>query len=1072
MHDPADANNSRHVVLGGVVGEIHTNRLDMRKVTDEMVVRWLPETGSPVEQAGMEYHAQRVHSSITPAGDPLGYILNGRGPVSGAPFADPCIDDQGQPVGNWSVGEVKVPGTNGNVANTLLGPDNSAPARTYKAADIQLDMVINKLGEHYPQARMLALWDDVDGFMYNNVPPEPLFFRANSRECIEFWQTNLVPHEYELDDFQVRTPTDIIGQHIHLVKFDVTSADGAGNGWNYEDAAFSPGEIIERIHAVNAANGLHLDPSQTTCLDSDGLSASGCVFPQEHSFFAGDLGLGAVTVRQRWYVDETMSMTGDDRTLRTVYTHDHYGPSTHQQVGLYAGLLIEPEDSEWFDMVSGAQMGGRFDGGPTSWRANIHTNTKLNGDPDPDQSESYREFMFEFADFALAYSPDNQTQSLGTTVTQDMIYPPTDVYTQDQLDELTAHNFVNRDLSINPPAKETVGLPFVLVKAKHCPGIDPLGPESKTCPEGVSADDPGSFVANYRNESVTHRIRNPNPQAKADVDVYPYFDTVTFPGDGDTDHDGDGLVDLEDVDVDPLDGPFPNLSAGDIDHDGDGVYDLADVDEAPYAGTLTFPGEGDTDHNGDGSVNASELESDDCLFPSDFSKKSIGADGVERTINGCQAAGMPGDLGHVYRSDIGRANPWLNTAVGNTPYAPLTGGVRPGDPFTPLMQVFEDDRLQFRFMVGAHEEGHVETIQGAKWLFEPNSKTSGWRGALMAGISEHFEFEIQNLAPVKGGAPFADMLYNFDTSVDGAGNGVWGLIRSYSSPQALDPAIDGTLLTLPNNSNGKSPGGGDIENMAQFNGVCPADTENKKGKNSGPNPYWGGERKFHVVAIRAADALPGGTLEYNSRVGGPFAKHPGPLHDPAAIMYVLANDLDGNNQLKPGVPVEPLVLRARAGECVHVTLDNRLPDDEAQVLDPDHFSIVPMVIERFNTNEMHISSEVGLRPQMVAYDVATSEGVNLGFNVSHWSKRTAGPGETVTYKWYMGDTRIIPNPEHSCTIIEKKYKGQIQEVEECTGKPFIKHATPIEFGATNLIPADPIEHAAKGLIRSNTRRKG
>jgi hypothetical protein len=58
--------------------------------------------------------------------------------------------------------------------------------------------------------------------------PEPLFFRGNSGDIIEHWHTNLVPNYYLVDDFQVRTPTDILGQHIHLVKFDVTSSDGAG----------------------------------------------------------------------------------------------------------------------------------------------------------------------------------------------------------------------------------------------------------------------------------------------------------------------------------------------------------------------------------------------------------------------------------------------------------------------------------------------------------------------------------------------------------------------------------------------------------------------------------------------------------------------------------------------------------------------------------------------------------------------------------------------------------------------------------------------------------------------------
>jgi len=65
-----------------------------------------------------------------------------------------------------------------------------------------------------------------------------------------------MPSHYQQDAFQVRTPTDIIGQHIHLVKFDVLASDGAGNGWNYEDGSFSPDEVIERIGAINAAGGL------------------------------------------------------------------------------------------------------------------------------------------------------------------------------------------------------------------------------------------------------------------------------------------------------------------------------------------------------------------------------------------------------------------------------------------------------------------------------------------------------------------------------------------------------------------------------------------------------------------------------------------------------------------------------------------------------------------------------------------------------------------------------------------------------------------------------------------------
>ena len=93
-----------------------------------------------------------------------------------------------------------------------------------------------------------------------------------------------------------------------------------------------------------------------------------------------------------------------DRTLRTVFTHDHYGPSSHQQTGLYAGLVIEPTGSVWKDPETGATMGTRaLDGGPTSWQAVI-----LETDP----SLSHREFLFEFADSS---SPMKPAQALTPT---------------------------------------------------------------------------------------------------------------------------------------------------------------------------------------------------------------------------------------------------------------------------------------------------------------------------------------------------------------------------------------------------------------------------------------------------------------------------------------------------------------------------------------------------------------------------------------------------------------------------------------------------------------------------------
>ena len=60
-----------------------------------------------------------------------------------------------------------------------------------------------------------------------------------------------------------------------------------------------------------------------------------------------------MTTIQRFSTDPLLNNQGIDRTVRTVFTHDHFGPSTHQQAGLYAGFLVEPEKSVWRDPVTG-----------------------------------------------------------------------------------------------------------------------------------------------------------------------------------------------------------------------------------------------------------------------------------------------------------------------------------------------------------------------------------------------------------------------------------------------------------------------------------------------------------------------------------------------------------------------------------------------------------------------------------------------------------------------------------------------------------------------------------------------
>jgi hypothetical protein len=405
-----DGGLPRHLVAGGSISYERHNTYDWSKDLATMDAVKLPEDGTPVEKAAMSFFSKRCYPTFFPDGTPgscpssastppqstlntppTGFVLNGLplGPQAGAPFADPAVDDNGNAVGN---------------------------KRTYKAAAIQLNVVLNKkaLGWHFPQQRMLTLWDDVSrsidfSFGKPGRPPEPLFFRGNSGDVIEYWHTNLVPNYYVVDDFQVRTPTDILGQHIHLVKFDVTSSDGAGNGFNYEDGTFSPQEVQETIKAINASanNGFINAPNQPLKPTAPPKEIFDCALnpgdprcklctevwtptsrPICKSWW------GAQTTIQRWYLDPLVDDQGVDRTLRTVFTHDHFGPSTHQQAGLYAGLLVEPLKSTWRDPETGLNMGSRSDGGPTSWKADILTTNK---------DLSYREFALEFQDFQLAY---------------------------------------------------------------------------------------------------------------------------------------------------------------------------------------------------------------------------------------------------------------------------------------------------------------------------------------------------------------------------------------------------------------------------------------------------------------------------------------------------------------------------------------------------------------------------------------------------------------------------------------------------------------------------------------------
>jgi hypothetical protein len=923
---------------------------------------WYPEDGTDVEKAAMAFHSVRRHdtASVDLGGlvQPASFITNGSGrPVPGAPFHDPCVDDEGTLLRD------NVPGRffdgHGGLGTTGSSPFNADHPRLYKGANIQFDAVINKLGYHYPQQRILALWEDAVPTINKARAPEPLVMRMNTFDCTMYAHTNLVPNMFELDDYQVRTPTDIIGQHIHLPKWDLTTTDGSANGWNYEDGTLSPGAVQERILAINAFNPSGAgNPS-----DSAGRAPGTKLQPLDHPFF-GKYGKaewkGARTTLQRWFSDPVVNVAGVHRGLGIVFTHDHFGPSSHQQVGLYATVLVEPPGSTWVHNETGKKLydpATRRDGGPTSWQAAI-----LTGDLDGDgQNDSFREFYFEYSDFQHAYRPGVY---IGRDQAGKLAGGPTNTSFRD---------------AVNVSVRTQLAQPFpdLLVASPLCPGGSP-----RPCPEGISADDPGTLVVNYRNEPVGLRVYNP---------------------------------------------------------------------------------------------------------------AKLGPDGKP----GAQSDGLAGDLAMALQSRTDRAIAALNaqpkagSAINGTLFPPPVnvGGVSAGDPFTPMPRAYFGDRVRFKVQAGGHEESHNVSIQGVKWLqegsgygFAPNS---GWRNGQHAGISEQFTLASPVVPLLRSGA-IADYAYAMNASFDGYWSGAWGLMRTYRNTKT-------DLFKLPNSTTELT-----VTNLTSFSEVCPktatvrnfditAVLANDALQNSVGVVIVPGDSSATMHAGGPLNPA-GGTLVYNPRqtlvrgrtaaadaLGSPTvteASHAGPLHDPTALLYVQTADLVARNaadagcyrltptgkkvfdtklltcpvRLRDGAPVEPVVLRAAAGECLYVTLRNRLP---AVAPDLASYKHLPTVVTRdaanaegptsFNNNLVRPSSYVGLQPSLVAFDVERGGGMVVGSNPI--GPALVAPGSYGVARWYAGDLSILPVSASSVTLV----------------------ATPIEFGGANIMPADVIKHGQKGL---------
>ena len=1037
--------------IGGLAAQVIARRVARQDpvslaafgaVWDQLAIDTLPHSGTASEKSAMDFHEGKGVPGLVPAkgappanpdlwpesaayktdfapttaiqyarkGDALFYV-NGRTRAPGAPYANPC-------------------------------PAN-APPRDYRAAFIQTELTYNRHGWFDPQGRIVILENDIKDIIdpaTRTRLPEPLFFRANSGDCINFKSSNFVPSALAADDFQVFTPTDTIGQHIHLVKFDVTSSDGSGNGWNYEDSTFSPDEVRERIFAHNRrvkdpakalrpqahplfrpggdiyeAAGGNVNHPVYGALLKRGLCPTKNVGESEEQYehrLRKDHPLcGAQRTTQRWWADPIVNrVSGKDNTLRTVFTHDHMGPSSHQQHGLYAGLVIEPANSVWTRvnanvdpnelLLAGKQLAGGGNLGcdlPRNDKSGKRSPLcdKLIGGADLSQ-KTLPQFLRDqkhVLSWVEPRPPLRLRSDGGPTATLANIFAPECALDGDSN---TLQPDAGRNRATKAACKERndqTRREFTLAIADfgiaYNTALEPINPEPRGVdssmrdasairfgrrhvaltparPLGISGEDPGSQYVNYRHEPLALRISEATPNKQLGGFDYRQSTQRAFSDEPCRPRDQDCLGDMANA----------------------------------------FSSE----------VHARRDEK--------IAKSSQSAIVNPATRQLLQSIGWGPQLDKVLK-DVEQWRRDFNCALYtdvllSTGCSPRIERLEPwrvfGDPATPILPAFEGDRVQIRMIQGAQEAQHVFTMNGVKWLRIPGSTGSGFTNAQPIGISEHFEFDV--LVDPRG-LPHSDHLY-FGSSMDQLWDGMWGVLRSFQHPHHSAKAKPDTRQVFT------SAGLGTISGMVSVRGtsinapdggivpLTPAPSQRVVDKGeicADATP----RRFFDVSAVRVCqlfgncDTAPAKGLIYSQRHD---------ITDPQALVYVLNREAtcsgadqceqleaeaenkithaDALKQLRQqfglGRQVEPLVLRAAAGQCVQVFLRNHLSptlpngprangNGNRQLPEfAAYHNFLPMITDGFNINDFRMSSSVGMSVPRLTQNIVQGDGSNVGLN--------------------------------------------------------------------------------------------
>ncbi len=177
--------------------------------------------------------------------------------------------------------------------NHEFGSPDRKPTRIYQPVAIQVPFLLNSKGLFNPEQRAYVERELVSEVRRDPSKLKPYSFRANVGDCVEVYGTNdLQPNPESptlgLNDgtFHGPTVTNEVSNHVHIIRFDQLGSDGTSVNWNYD--------ISQRVGETGA---------------------------------------------YRWFVD----ING-----RTIFSHDHQFPTSHQQGGMWSAFINEPMNSTFF----------------------------------------------------------------------------------------------------------------------------------------------------------------------------------------------------------------------------------------------------------------------------------------------------------------------------------------------------------------------------------------------------------------------------------------------------------------------------------------------------------------------------------------------------------------------------------------------------------------------------------------------------------------------------------------------------------------------------------------------------